>query len=426
MPPSNGTPCWYRPLAPFEGAVHNRLPVPHRVSKMSSEEPAVQPANKRPYIGGQAVIEGVMMRSPKSFAVVIRRRDESLTATENVMPDARKGVLSWPTIRGVVTLVESLRLGSRALRFSAEYYEADLEEEERTKTPGASGVASTLSIIQTLSGVIRSITGGLVALATSDLDEAPSAEVSKSGRLITTVSLLFVVLLFVALPQIATAGAGRLFGMDLDIRSPTFQVITGVFKLVIVLGYMLAIRWMPEIRRVFMFHGAEHKAIATYEAGEELTVENARAKSRFHPRCGTTFLIMVVFVSILVFSGIGHLLPKWSVGVVGENVVFFLMKLPFLPVIASLTYEIQRLTARFCVRGPLRLVLYPGFAVQGITALEPNDAQIEVALASLQTTLWREQADGNLLPSAEVKHYRDFAHIMDRSAHVAPEPFTAS
>jgi uncharacterized protein YqhQ len=377
---------------------------------MSSEGPSPRATETRPYIGGQAVIEGVMMRSPRSFAVVLRRRDGSLTVKERAMPDARKGVLSWPMIRGVVTLVEAIRLGSRALRFSAEHYEADLEEEERKQGPGAGGIASALM------GALRSITGGLVGIATSDLDPGTPGGASKSGRSMTFVALLFALLLFVALPQAAAAGASRLLGVEIDIRSPAFQAITGVFKLIIVIGYMLLIRRIPEIRRVFMYHGAEHKAIAAYEAGEDLAVASARPKSRLHPRCGTTFLVMVVFVSILVFSGIGPLLPKLPIGGVAENVLFFLMKLPFLPVIAAITYEIQRITARFCLRGPLRLVLYPGFAVQGITTIEPDDRQLEVALASLRTTLWREQAQGDPAVPSEVMQYRDFSHLMEQPA----------
>ncbi len=181
---------------------------------------------------------------------------------------------------------------------------------------------------------------------------------------------------------------------------------------------MLVIRRIAEIRRVFMYHGAEHKAIATYEAKEDLTVEAARGKPRLHPRCGTTFLVMVVFVSILVFSAIGPMLPKLPIGGIGEHALFFLLKLPFLPVIAAITYEIQRLTARYCLRGPLRLTLYPGFAVQGITTIEPDDAQLEVALASLRSTLWREQAQGEAAKAA-VMQYRDFSHLMEQPAYGA-------
>lgn len=375
---------------------------------------------QRPYIGGQAVIEGVMMRSPRSFSVAVRRRSGSLTLQERAMPDARKGVLAWPFVRGVVTLVEALRLGSQALRFSAELYEADLEQADGDAGSGPSSAAGSVpptSLLSTLSGAVSSMTGAIVGLVTSDLQPGGSSGSSGgSSKSMTWIALAFALLLFVALPQAAAAGASKLLNVEVDIRSPAFQAITGVFKLIIVVGYMLVIRRIPEIRRVFMYHGAEHKAIATYEANEALAVEFARSKSRLHPRCGTTFLVMVVFVSILVFSAIGPLLPKFPIGGVAENVLFFLMKLPFLPLIASITYEIQRFTARYCLRGPLRFVLYPGFAVQGITTIEPDDAQLEVALASLRATLWWEQAEGERWPPMSVTHFRDFSHLMDQPA----------
>ena len=398
---------------------------------MPSEGSPPKP-EQRPYIGGQAVIEGVMMRSPQSLSVVVRRRSGALTVQERAMPNLKKGVLAWPLIRGVMTLVEAIRVGSRALRFSAEQYEADLEEEEHEAEKAKKKPSSGLNTLRTL---LSLVTGGLVGIATADLEPAaPSGSSSSSaagggsagGKAMTWVTLLFALLLFVALPQAAAAGASKLFGTEVDIRSPAFQALTGVFKLVIVVGYMLVIRRIPEIRRVFMYHGAEHKAIATYEAQESLSVDNARGKSRLHPRCGTTFLVMVVFVSILVFSAIGPLLPQLPIGRVGENVLFFLMKLPFLPVIAAITYEIQRLTARFCLRGPLRLTLYPGFAVQGITTIEPDDSQLEVALASLRATLWREHAVTAPPADTSVRQFEDFSQLMKQPVHGVSDDGTLS
>ncbi len=145
-------------------------------------------------------------------------------------------------------------------------------------------------------------------------------------------------------------------------------------------------------RRLFQYHGAEHKTITTYEAGEDLVVENARPKTTAHARCGTTFLVMVALVSVIIFSVAGAFFPRVPGGRLAESVSFFLMKLPFLPVVAAITYEIQRIFARYCTTGPLRALLWPGFLVQKITTAEPDDAQLEVALASLRATLWREAA----------------------------------
>jgi uncharacterized protein YqhQ len=359
---------------------------------MPTREPSA-PAS-RPYIGGQAVLEGVMMRAPKSFAVVVRRRDGSLQVRERAMEDGRRGVARWPFVRGVASLVESLRLGSEALRFSADQMEKDWladegttsEANEKTETkPGKRGAGAKGL------GVLAALGLALVSMATAD-DGTPVQSSGGGRKLGTWLMLLVAVGMFVALPQGAAAGVNRLFGLSLEVQSPAFQAITGAFKLTIVVGYLLLIRRVPDIRRVFQYHGAEHKTISTYEANEALTVENARAKTTMHPRCGTTFLVMVALVSILVFITIGQALPRIHTGsAVLDNVAFFLEKLPFLPFIAAVTFEIQRLFARYCTTGPLRAVLWPGFLVQKITTAEPDDAQLEVALASLRVTLFRQE-----------------------------------
>jgi len=338
----------------------------------------------RPYIGGQAVIEGVMMRSPRSLSIVCRRRSGELVVRERAMPTGAQGPRTWPFLRGIMTVVESLKIGSQALRWSADLYEKDLDEPhdqaKPKKPPSVTNVLTALSL-------------GLVSLVTSaPSDEPAGSSSSKGSGGFGLVSVAFALLLFVALPQAGAEGINKLFNLGLDVGSPAFQAITGAAKLCIVVGYMLLIRQVAEIRRVFQYHGAEHKAISTYEAKEELTVENAAAKTTLHARCGTTFLVMVALVSILVFSAIGAFLPKMPGGRLVQSVGFFFMKLPFLPFIAAITYELQRIFARYCTTGPLRVVLWPGFLVQKITTAEPEDAQLEVALASLRATLWREAA----------------------------------
>jgi uncharacterized protein YqhQ len=336
----------------------------------------------RPYIGGQAVLEGVMMRAPRSFAVVVRRKDGSLLVRERAMRVGLKGAARWPFVRGLASLVESLRLGSEALRFSAEQWERDMLA-EAPQTPKGVGVLGALGL-------------ALFAMVTRD-DAGPPMEAPAPGsRGRSGASWLMLVLaigFFVALPQAAAAGIDRLLHLGLPVQSAPFQAMTGAFKLVIVVGYLLAIRRVPDIRRVFQYHGAEHKTISTYEAGQALTVDNARAKTTLHPRCGTTFLVMVALVSILVFTAIGAALPRIHTGsALLDNVAFFFEKLPFLPVLAAVTFELQRIFARYFTTGPLRALLWPGFLVQKITTAEPSDDQLEVALASLRVTLFREDA----------------------------------
>jgi uncharacterized protein YqhQ len=365
---------------------------------MSNQPAVIGPDGvARPYIGGQALIEGVMMRSPHAFAAVLRRRDGSLLVREEPMRDLRRGPLAFPLVRGVVALVEALKLGSRALRFSAETYERDLDESE--KRASKPGLLSLLSL-------------PIIALLTNepDLPSSVPADDKKKNGAMTWLSVAFALLLFVALPQAFAQGVSSGLGLNLDVRSARFQLITGAAKLVIVIGYMLAIRRIPEIYRVFQYHGAEHKSIYAYESGKSLVLAGARPQTTLHPRCGTTFIVMVALVSIVAFTGLGPLLPNLGLGRLGDNVLFFAMKLPFLPLIAAVTFELQRLLARYATRGPLRVLLWPGFLVQRITTIEPDDAQLEVALAALSVTAKREH--GSEAPPAGERAFPDFGAVV--------------
>jgi uncharacterized protein YqhQ len=341
------------------------------------------PAPSRPYIGGQAVLEGVMMRAPKSFAVVVRRRDGSLQVRERAMDDGSRRATRLPFVRGIASLVESLRLGGEALRFSAEQFEKDAEADEAAaRAVGGAGV-----------GILGALGLTLFALVTrADGDGPAAAGGSRAAGSRSWIMAAVAIAFFVALPQAAAAGLNRLLHLGLEVQSAPFQAMTGALKLAVVVGYLVAIRRVPEIRRVFQYHGAEHKTITTYEAGEALVVENARRKTTLHARCGTTFLVMVALVSILVFIVVGAALPRIHTGsALADNVLFFLEKLPFLPVLVAVTFELQRLFSRYCATGPLRVLLAPGFLVQRITTAEPDDAQLEVALASLRVTLFRQE-----------------------------------
>lgn len=351
------------------------------------------------------------MRAPTSFAVVVRRRDGSLHVRERAMTDGRSGFSKLPFVRGIASLGESLKLGGEALRFSAEQMERDLEAEEaaaeaKKKTGKGSGIGT--GILSALKAVGLTLFLLTTADADAPVENAPEAappakptpiiekeEPRKGSKSSMSLMMVLMVAFMIALPQAAAAGINKGLHLGLDVQSPGFQALTGAFKLTIVIGYLLLVRNVfADIRRVFQYHGAEHKTITTYEEKLPLTVENARAKTTLHPRCGTTFLVMVALVSILVFTAIGGFLPKIQTGNAAlDNVVFFLEKLPFLPLIAAVTFEIQRVFARWCTTGPLRVLLWPGFLCQKITTIEPDDDQLEVALASLRVTLFRETGE---------------------------------
>ena len=305
-----------------------------------STEPA------RTYIGGQAVIEGVMMRAPKCLTVAVRRPDGSLVVREGPL---RAKLLTGPMskipgLRGVLMLVESLSLGYAALRFSVEQ---QLTEEER-KEAGESGGAAWISIA-------------------------------------------FALGLFMLLPQGLTSGLAKLIGAQWDLTSPMFQLVTGLFKLAIFASYLTFISLFKEVRRVFQYHGAEHKTIFAYEAGLPLTVANVRAQSTLHPRCGTTFLVIVIAVSILLAAVSAPIVLPNAKGTSGF-ILTFLLRVALLPFVAAISYELQRLSARFCTTGPLRVLLYPGFLFQKITTREPDDQQIEVAITAMETARVRDLA----------------------------------
>lgn len=303
--------------------------------------------NKPIKVGGQAVIEGIMMRAPRTFTVVVRRPDGELSVREDrwYSPMEKWPLLKKPFLRGCIVLYEALFNGIQALTYSAQ--EALGEEEEKL---------SPLAL------------GGTIALALGGA-----------------------VLLFVVIPHLATLGIGALAGTDLGVRSVWFHVIDGVIKVSIFVGYILMISLMKEIRRVFQYHGAEHKSIHAYEKGEELTVENARKYPTLHARCGTAFLLLVLVFSIFLFTAVFPLLPKDIIGnKILTNVFYILVKIVLLLPIAGCSYEFIRLGEKYD-NPVLRTLLLPGMWLQKLTTREPSDDQIEVALVALKKTLEKEE-----------------------------------
>jgi uncharacterized protein YqhQ len=310
-------------------------------------EPPVRPSSTQPYIGGQAVIEGVMMRAPGCMSVAVRKPDGSIAVTEGPLASklARSGAWRLPFVRGVATLLESFSLGYRALAFSAEQ---QLTEEEKAKAGGGSG------------------RGALV------------------------ISTLLALGLFVALPQGAAAGLNGLLDFGLSVQDWRFHALTGGFKLLVLTTYLFLISRLPDVKRVFQYHGAEHKTIYAYEQGLPLTVENVRKQSTLHPRCGTTFLIVVILVSIVAGSLVTPLLLPNVTGVEAQ-ILTLGIRIGLLLPIAATSYELQRLSARYCTTGPLQVLLWPGYLFQKITTREPDDAQIEIAITAMKTAMWREE-----------------------------------
>ena len=288
-------------------------------------------------IGGQALIEGIMMRGPKDVAIAVRKPNDEIVLKKEELNTLgmRYKFFRLPFIRGVVGLIESMILGINSLMYSAEFFEEDIEDDKE----------------YFLDKVFK--------------DKAETVEI-----IITLIfSLLLTIGLFILLPSFFT----NLFKNK--IKSPfLFNLIEGLIRIIIFLIYVVSISKMEDVDRVFEYHGAEHKTIHCYENGEELTVENVKKYPILHPRCGTSFLFMVMLVSILVLSFFGWPNPLQR----------FLIRLLMLPVIAGISYEINRLIGKSNSRFAYYLS-YPGLFLQKIaTVKEPDGEQIEVAIVALK------------------------------------------
>jgi uncharacterized protein YqhQ len=305
-------------------------------------------ATKDAPIGGQAVLEGVMMRGISTWAVGVRKPSaEQLAEGGADSKEGAKGeievisepLVSWtkrhrllrvPIVRGVVALAESLKIGFRAL-----------------------GISANAQMPADAEGKQQDIGGGAWA-----------------GTIVF--ALLFAVGLFFLLP----AGLTNIFSDQIP-NSVVFVIIEKLVRITIFLGYLALISRMPDLQRVFQYHGAEHKTISTYEAGEELTPENAQRYSRFHPRCGTSFLLLVMIVAIVVFAPLGKLDWHW----------LFISRVLGIPIVAGLAFELIKWFGRNRTKRWARALMWPGIQLQRLTTREPDLSQLAVAIAALEAVL---------------------------------------
>jgi uncharacterized protein YqhQ len=294
-------------------------------------------------IGGQAVLEGVMMRSPSSWAVAVRKPDGAIAQVVNGInsPMARRRIWRLPVIRGVIALGESLAIGFRALAISANYAAQD-----------ASG---------------------------SDSEEEVKTELSR-GQLIFAfaIAIGFAVMLFKVTPALITNW------LPID-TTGVFVLVEGGIRVTLFVLYLALISLLPDLRRVFQYHAAEHKAINAYEAGEELTPERVQRHSLIHVRCGTAFLLWVMVIAIFVFALFGR--PAWYWLIV--------TRIALLPVIAGLAYELIRFAGKHSDQRWLLWLLAPGLWLQRLTTREPTLDQLEVSIRALEEVLEREGLAGD-------------------------------
>lgn len=290
-------------------------------------------------VGGQALMEGIMMRGPGKICVAVRRPDGTLDMTYEDVKHHRWQKI--PLVRGAAAMIENLVLGYRYLMHSAEVSMPEEAEEEPGRFEKWLGEHAGPGV-QNFFMALAAVCGGLLAIV-----------------------------LFMVLPTAIVGLIDRFLPLGWG-----KVVLEGVLKIALFVGYLFLCTRMKEIHRVFEYHGAEHKTIACYEAGEELTVENVRHHRRFHPRCGTSFMILVLIVSILLFS----VLPWSSTGL---RVV---LKLLLLPVVMGVSYELIKLAGRYDNLFT-RIISAPGLWLQRLTTFEPDDSMIEVAIAAVTPVL---------------------------------------
>lgn len=309
-------------------------------------------------IGGQAVMEGVMMKNQEKYAVAVRKPDQEIVVETSTYEGLikNKKIRNMPILRGVFSFIESLVLGMKTLTFSASFFEEEEEEKSGSrkaeKRAGAQKPASTE-------------------------EEQKKKEKRQENALMggtVAISIVLAVAIFMVLPYYISVFFQRF------ITSQTLlALLEGVIRLTIFIGYVAAISLMPDIKRVYMYHGAEHKCINCIEQGMDLTVENVRKSSRLHKRCGTSFLLIVMLISIVFFLFIR----------VDNRILQLLLRLVLIPVIAGVSYEFIRLAGR-SDHMLVNLFSKPGLLLQRITTREPDDSMIEVGIASVEAVFdWK-------------------------------------
>lgn len=329
----------------------------HLFNHESSE---AEPENKLDAIGGQAVVEGVLMRAPGRIAVAARAPDGSiaLQSRDFVSFSRRRRLFGFPVLRGAVSLIEALYIGTKALNWSA-----SVQERPRADA-GVSGDSGGQSQFAKSSGLKDKLLTALTLL----------------------VSFALALGLFQLLPYAVAAfltGGTR----ENPVNPLLFNSAAGAVRITLLLLYMWGLSFLPDVRRLFQYHGAEHKSIFAHESGAGLSGESVAAQMRFHPRCGTSFILIVALTCILFFSVMDAFVLHVAGYAYPNFLVRFLVHLPFVPFVAGLSFELLKLSARHQDSAWIRPLVAPGLWLQRITTKNPDAAQIEVAIASARAAL---------------------------------------
>lgn len=334
---------------------------------------------KKTSIGGQALIEGIMMRGPQKTVISCRRADGTIVSQD--MPDDNKkkiSVLSWPIIRGSVNFVQSMITGYKALMLSVDLSDSLREEPQQAATAVDEAIADA-----ELYGADDPLVQDAMAAADKPsepvIDDNNKKKEDRLTVIVTALSAVLGVVIAMLLMFVLPTGIFNLLNRHSGgTIEPLRALIEGIIKMGIFVGYVALVSMMSDIKRVFQYHGAEHKSIFCYEKGLPLTVENVREQSRFHPRCGTSFMILMLIVGVLFYSALVAIFPALN----DNSALWIILKIIMLPVICGLGYEL----IKFCGRHDNRLtriISAPGMWLQRLTTKEPDDSMIEVAIDAL-------------------------------------------
>ena len=322
------------------------------------------------------------MRSPKSFVVAVRRYAGGIAIREQewrqLLPSLK--FMRWPIFRGALVLAESLHNGFSALKFSGDH---GLPPEEQ-------GTKKSVSTSAFLAFLFSAVVAGADA-EPSPGGEPPKKESTTGADLMLGFATVIMVLFFIGLPHALTWLVGRALGPGFDTTSFTFHLIDGIFRVAILVGYVWALSKTKDASVLFRYHGAEHKAIWAYESYRPLTVENAQPFTTRHPRCGTSFLFIVVGVAVLLHVALLPFVPRLHPNDFVNQLLMVFIKVPMAFPIAGLAYELQRWSAKDSCPAFIKALTKPGIWLQNITTQPPTDAQQEVALLSLDRALAREE-----------------------------------
>lgn len=319
-------------------------------------------------IGGQAVIEGVMMRSPNAFVVAVRKPDGSIRLRRDQWYGLSKKLdfMKKPFLRGILMLVETMANGLVSLNYSANIAMAE-EEREKALKKGKS-------------------------VEEFEASQKKKEKVDIATFMTMAVSFAFGIGLFVFLPHMVAFFIGDLLGKDWTLDSFAFHAVDGVVKAMIFVAYIWGISFIKDVYRVFQYHGAEHKSIATFEAGMDLTVDNARKFTTLHPRCGTSFIFFLILISIILFSAVFTLIPVGTnLPPILRHVVAVLFKVALMLPVAGISYELIKFSGKCSTQWWAKAMAAPGMLLQKLTTKEPDDQQLEVALSSIKAVLHLEE-----------------------------------